>query len=328
MLKIFCKIVGADYQILRTCGPESKKKIIIVANALFIPVLLWLITGFLISYEILCKNLGLSILTSLICGTIIFLIERLIIMSQGSSFQTAIRLVMGLCVATLGSIALDEIIFKNDIDIQVQSNKAKYIKEETGKYCLDIENSIQKQSIAVENSKNKWKTALIDANKEADGTGGSGRKGVSSITKLKLETASYLFTDYNKALTKLTLMESEKSKNTYSKQLELSKHFNSNSILVRVKAMFELILNDSAMLVVYVVFSILMFVLEFIVIITKYTVGTTSYDRRVLLIEEIGKRKMEKLLETSTKAFEPSENLPSLRRGLNIIKLPAPRIFN
>lgn len=328
MLKIFCKIVGADYQILRTCGPESKKKIVIVANALFIPVLLWLITGFLISYEILCKNLGVSILTSLICGTIIFLIERQIIMSRGSSFQTAIRLVMGLCVATLGSIALDEIIFKKDIDIQVQSNKAKYIKEETEKYCLELDNSLHKQKADVVSSKDKWTSTLNDANKEADGTGGSGQKGVSSITKLKLKTAQYLFVDYNMALAKLKLIESEKSKATYSKQLELNKQFNTNSLLIRVKAMFELILVDKAMLAVYLIFTLLLFVLEFIVIITKYSVNTTTYDRRVLLIEEIGKRKLEKLLETSTKAFEPGQNLKILNKGYNIVKSPAPRIFN
>ena len=328
MLKIYCKIAGADYQILRTCGPESKKKIVQIGSALFIPVILWLVTGFLISYEILGADLGGSILTSLICGSIIFLIERQIIMSRGSSFQTVIRLVMGLCVATLGSIALDEIIFKNDIEIQVQSNKAKYVKEETEKYCLDLANSLQKQSDAVEVSKDKWKSTLNDANKEADGSGGSGQKGVSSITKLKLETAGYLFTDYNKALAKLTLMESEKSKATYSKQLELEKQFNTNSLLVRVKAMFELISADNAMLAVYLIFSLLLFVLEFIVIITKFSVDTTSYDRRVLLIEEIGKRKMDKLLETSSKAFEPGESILALRSGYNLVKSPAPRVFN
>lgn len=328
MLKLYCKIVGADHRILVQSGPESRKKVVLLGNAILIPVFLWMATGYLLAHEVLKKDFNTSILCSLFCSVLIFLVERQILMAKGNWQQTIIRIVLGFCMAAVGSIALDEIIFEYDIDLQVQVNKNRFIDNELEVFKSSMDKNYLKLNTDAENAKKDWKKALGNAISEADGTGGSGKKGVSAITNLKLTTAGSLSSDYQIIANKLEAFKKERANKLEIKEKELSCAFNPHSLLIRIKAMYDLVVHNTAMLIVYLLFSVILFILEFIVIITKGAVGTTTYDRKMNLIEEIGKFKTAQLLETSKKAFDPCRHQNILHNGYRIVESQCPSVFN
>src|SRR5258705_13352871 len=119
MLKTACFFSGDNYNLVAADTPASKKKVVAMALAMMVPTLIWVFNGFMLSHQVLQANLGWSILTGVICGMIIFMIEKLIIMANGNGSLTFFRICIGLIVALLGSVAVDEVVFEDDIDISV-----------------------------------------------------------------------------------------------------------------------------------------------------------------------------------------------------------------
>jgi len=328
MVKIYCKIIGADYRILIQSGPESKKKIVLLGNAILIPVFLWLATGYLLAHEVLQKEFQTSVICSLFCGLIVFLIERQILMAKGSWKQTAVRIALGFCMASVGSIALDEVIFEEDINFQVQKNKDAHIAKELEIFKKTTESEYLLLSGDAENARKKWQQAMQNALSEADGSGGSGKKGVSAITRLKLASSESLAKDYDIATDKLNKFSLQKTSAVENKTKELLRAFNSNSLLIRIKAMHDLVFENTSMMIVYILFSTVLFILEFIVILTKNSVSTTTYDKKIELIEEIGKYKTEQLLDTTRRAFDPGRYCNSLQNAYKLVESNNPSVFN
>lgn len=138
MLRFCCFITGDDYQMVKHETPASKKKIASLVSAMFIPVAMWIINVVLVVQQVLQGTLISAILAGIIAGLLIFFIERNIIMSNGSKAIMTFRVLLGLIIALLGSLAFDEIIFKNDIDQQLSENKAESIKNAQQKVRLRI----------------------------------------------------------------------------------------------------------------------------------------------------------------------------------------------
>ncbi|MEP3387826.1 MAG: DUF4407 domain-containing protein [Reichenbachiella sp.] len=117
MLKFFSALLGEDYEMLEGETPWSKKKILLMGSLLFVPVILWFFQGYLLTTNILKQGAWLGLLVGTIGAAIIFIIERSIIMMRTSNRAvTWFRYGLGLVIALIGSIILDEIIFSSDID--------------------------------------------------------------------------------------------------------------------------------------------------------------------------------------------------------------------
>ena len=57
MLKFACTITGDDYQMLKSETTPSRKKVTALAMAVFVPTLMWFMTGFLMVYAVFEKPL-------------------------------------------------------------------------------------------------------------------------------------------------------------------------------------------------------------------------------------------------------------------------------
>src|SRR5690606_12811114 len=110
MLKIYSIIIGENPNYTALFQPASKRKIALYANCLLVPIILWFINGYLLVKNVLEGSIFIALLTALIAASIIFLIERAIIMSNGSKPIFWFRIILGFIVATLGSISMDEVI--------------------------------------------------------------------------------------------------------------------------------------------------------------------------------------------------------------------------
>jgi len=328
MTKFSCFITGDDYEMVKGESVSSKKKINTLAMAVFVPVIMWFCATLILLLHVLESSLLSSFVAALLISLLVFIIEKSIVMSNGNKILFLFRFVLGLFVALLGSLAIDEVVFKNDIDNQVMEIRNDMISNEKHRISKVNEGEL----FYLENQKAAkyaaWQYALKDAKQEADGTGGSGQRGVSEITRLKEKQANLLKSDYEKAELKLNEVRSGIEEAKKVSTLKLSKGFNENSLLLRIKAMFMLVKSNMIMLFVYILFTGFLFSLEFLVVILKSTLGKTAYERKLEAIEAIAMNKIKNMENFERDHFHPEDMHEKVKSAKNYLSTKKSSVFN
>lgn len=294
MLKIYCFITGDDYNIIKNETPESIKKIKLFAMLTCIPVILWIVFGYLLVTELMMFSFFNAVLTSLFIGILIFLIERSIVMSSGNSIVSVFRILISLFIAILGAMTVDEVIFKNDVDKQMELIHRKYVSDEIAKWESDNSERINTQKLIAGESAVKKDAALNIYLDEINGTAGTGIRGVDVIAKEKYKIYLKYNDDYERETEKLSKIRDEF--NTL-RRAEITKLENSKTdglLLHRIKALWDLILKDSVMMVFCIIFTLLILLIDLLVVINKMCSKKTNYERKTEMIELIGASRMKK----------------------------------
>jgi hypothetical protein len=284
-----------------------------------VPVSMWFINSFLLVSHVLEGSLPTAIITGLISAFIIFLIERAIIMAPGSSVIMWFRVGLGLIIATLGSISFDEVIFKADIDNKVAEYKVEAAKIAVENVISQNSEEIAKHRSLVEEKSKSWKSSLADAKAESDGTGGSRQKMVGEIANFKMNIAQKHEKDYIAGRDELNnlLKASEREKIKAKSKAEIN--FKDKALLLRIRAMFDLVKEDVVMCMVYILFTIFLFLLEFLVVIIKIF-SKKSIDEELEIARDILLReKTIKLLNRRATLFSPEQFMPSVRNAENTL---------
>ncbi|MGV8964285.1 MAG: DUF4407 domain-containing protein [Candidatus Saccharimonadaceae bacterium] len=313
-------ITGEDYNLLKTDTPQSRKKVNALATVLYIPVIVWIAIGYLMVSQMFPGSKLPALISAAVFGLLIFLIEKNIIMAHSSRAIYFFRIALGCVIALLGAICLDEAAFKEDINQQLSEINIKKIDAGISE--------VVKLNTAVISIKQKdldkkyvvWQEALNDAKKEADGSGGSGRKGVHAIARMKLRAADVCLTDYEKTKKELEALNAKQDAEKIEAKENVRSSFREGALLNRIKALFQLVFSDLAMGIVYFLITAFLFFLEFMVVFLKNAWPLTNYDRRLELIEEIGHKRMEKISKNGSNHFEPGTVNPAFRLARNAIQ--------
>lgn len=328
MLKYYSIIIGENPKYTATFQPASKRKVALYANCLIVPVMLWFINGYLLVSNVLEGSIFSAILTAFIAAFIIFLIERAIVMSNGSKPIFWFRIFLGFIVASLGSISLDEVIFKHDIDNQVAYYKQAEVDSAVHKVERDYQNQITLQQSIVFGKYNDWQKRLDDVNSEMKGgKNSSGARGKGEIANENIRMAGSLQTEYITENNKLSFLSSSIDTAKAHAKTKAEADFNGNALLVRIRAMFELIAKDKFMLGVYILFTLFLFCLEFLVVLIK--IGSkNSIDEDLEKAREVLLRaKTKKTLDRSEIFFQPEHFVPSVRSANALVKQNVSSIF-
>jgi len=99
---------------------------------------------------------------------------------------------------------------------------------------------------------------------------------VRVITIMKDNAKNVIRKDLEAANQKLALLDKEKNEAIKKAGLGMEKAFNENALLIRIKALFALVISDRYMAIVYTLFTLLMFFFEFLVVILKLTWKKTN----------------------------------------------------
>lgn len=328
MLKFYSLIIGENPNYTASFQPASKRKIALYANCLMVPVILWFINGYLLVSHVLEGGIYASILTAFIAAFIIFLIERAIIMSNGSKPIFWFRIFLGFIIASLGSISLDEVIFKQDIDNQVALYKQLEVDDSMQKFENNSDKQIETQETKVKQKYNKWQSELKDAKGEADGTSGSRQKLVGPITIVKLKIAEQALEVYKAENAKLDLLKSNLEEEKKTAKIKAETDFQSNALLLRIQAMFDLIAKNKFMLLVYILFTLFIFCLEFLVVLIK--IGSkNSFDEDLELVrEKLLRSKTKKRIDRSEALYQPEHFFPLVKKSNQLVSQTATSAFS
>ena len=313
-LKFSSIIIGEDSEYTKGFQPSGKRKVILLGTSIMIPVILWFITGFLTANAIMNQSLTVSLITGLFTAFIVFLIERAIILSNGGWQIFIFRIFLGLIVACLGAITLDSVIFKNDIDNKVIHYQNIHLDSVYKNLTIKYENEINDRQKLLNLSQVDLKIAEKNHKDEMQGTIGNS-SGVPGDGDIADELKEIINTKQKKSLE--LEIGLDKLKTTVdvkiNDELKTAKaYFNTNGLLIRIKALHELIEEDQNLKKVYWLFTAFIFCLEFIVIIAK-TGSKKSIDEEIELFRDTAKSiKLQQYMALLNRTDQSIDTLPQI----------------
>lgn len=269
MLKFWSILIGKDWEVVKTYRQSSQDKIKLFGSILLIPVVLWGLNGYLMSREIFESSIISSILVGLVLSFIIYLIERSIILAQSNPVINRLRILLGLIVAILGSLTMDEVIFKNDIDNMMQVYKVEVVDSETAKWDTLYVGRIDSISRIVNYKSQVYKQRSDEYYLEIEGKANSRVGGDGPMAKRKLEIMNRAYEDLKSDQDVLKKIEEEYRSNREFAKKDSRETFNDKGLLMRMKALFRLILSDWVSFIVFLLYFLLVLIMETLVIIMK-----------------------------------------------------------
>ncbi len=116
-LKISCFFTGYNYQIVKNSSELAAKTVKKNMSALIIICLVWGFVGYSFTTRYLHGNLLTSLAVALVMVIVVIQIERQIILTiHRNTLAYVFRAFIGLVMAFIGSLILDQVIFKDDIE--------------------------------------------------------------------------------------------------------------------------------------------------------------------------------------------------------------------
>jgi len=311
MLKFYATILGEDYDLLLESSPESKKKVRMLGSLLFIPVITWMLILFIFSHDFFKLDTLSAFAVGGICALVILCIERSIIMSKGNKAITVFRIMIGLVMALLSSVMLDEIIFKKDLQNQKLIDLEQLHEEQAPEERI-IRNEIISFNLAYLKKKEQ-------AANEAQGQG-SGLRGVGKITNLLTGQAKDLLDQKEQKELQLATLQMKKNKLYGERRNEIISGRADAELLKNIEALISFLSTSNFAMGIFILFFICMASLEFMVILFKMCSKETSYEKRLMLMESIQKSKMSKIEDRIHRNYNPVTSSKEYRQSENVLR--------
>lgn len=225
-------------------------------------------------------------------------------MSNSSWVMASFRIVLGLVVAAIGALSLDEVVFEHDINTQMAENKRLYALDQVEQLKQELNEKIRIKSLDVSKLDSIRALAWNDYFLEINGTGGTGIPNLGPVSKKKLEYAEIREKEFNQGKSEMENFKSSIQAELTFKKQTAEMEYNENSLLLRIKALFDLIAKDGWMRLVYIIFTTLIVLLESLVIIVKLFSKETNYELKNRAIEEIGKKRINEMLNNNAHVYD------------------------
>lgn len=146
MTNIGCFLIGWDKNILKECGEASYRQFRKLISAICIMMVMWGTIGFCFADRYIgIDSTILKVCISLAFMFIVLCVERVIILTVGKArLMSAMRVMLALCMAVLGSCIIDQIIFSNDIQQTINERREDVILETTAKRLMVFDSDIKR----------------------------------------------------------------------------------------------------------------------------------------------------------------------------------------
>jgi Domain of unknown function (DUF4407) len=290
---------GAHQQLLKEYPSEHSKYAGLGGVILATFVLASLSAGYAI-YSVF-GNIIWTIVFAVIWGLIIFNFDRFLVSTMrkyGVSTKKQIwmavpRIILALLIGATIARPLELKIFEKEIDTKVaqnmhkkillndsllqQENKARIQTAETER------NRLLNRKLSLEDTLHRLQQAYVQ---EADGTGGSGLRGIENLTRLKIDAYTVAVTQFTPELKQLqgSISEQDSIMNTAKAMLEdKRKQYEATvktnvGFLERNKALSDLTREESSVLWTSVLLALLIILIEIGPVLSKLITQVGPYD--------------------------------------------------
>lgn len=141
-----CLLIGWDMNILEECGEASYRQYRKLLSAICIMMVLWGTIGYCFADRYInIESCLLKVCVAITFMFIVLCVERVIILTVGKArLMSIMRVLLALCMATLGSCIFDQIIFRNDIQQTIQEHREDMIGATINKRLVIYDSDIQR----------------------------------------------------------------------------------------------------------------------------------------------------------------------------------------
>lgn len=312
-LKFGCFLTGFNYNLVKNSSEQSAKNVKKYTSAMLLIVLVW----FFIGYSFATRYLHLAgwegIFGGLLMSFVVIQIERIIILStRVSTWSTVFRILLALVMSILGAFIMDQITFKDDIELrkaQVMDERVKIAVKQSEE---DIQKQIQALDTMIAAANLRYETVSEDLKKnpvivtsytnrsvtrdsegkEINSTQSTNKSVMENPKKLEMEQLhKQIETLQNKKFALAASITSIKER----KEQELKA---STGFLDELTLLHDVVTSSSIGLFVYLLFLFFFLAIELFVLVMKLTDGDSDYDKLLRHQTDIRVQMLEKLRST------------------------------
>lgn len=307
-IKFGCFLTGYNHQIVRNSSEVAAKAVKRYTAAMLIVCIIWSFIGFTFTQRYLQGSILGSIIGALVLVVIIIQIERQIILSINPSKWLYIsRGIIATMMAIIGAIIIDQIIFKEDIELEKITFIEGRVKKALPGKTEELRSQISKVDTAIIKKESERELLMIDIRKNpttiiyssvpvektikrtiVDSVTGQpvttetkqpvNMTTSSNVANPNIERVKVIDTD----ITALRIQKAEKEKALLNVRPELEKQISSKvGFLDELEVMFELITRSVVALVVWLIWFFFLFGLEMLVLISKINEKENDYEKTV-----------------------------------------------
>jgi len=324
-----CFLIGYNYFIVAHSSEVSVKAVRRYTSALMIVCILWAFIGYFFTERYIHGGTWGSLAGALVFVTIIIQIERQIILSHNpSKWLYFFRGIIAMMMAILGAIIIDQIIFKEDIELEKitfindRVNKALPPKtEELRSQIKGLDTAIaQKESERIDmiaeitkhpQTINYTSTSSITMEKDSikDSTG------IEHVTLVPVKTNSTtsstvpnpkgaLIAPIDETVKNLRAQKAEKESSLLNIRPQLEKEISSKiGFLDELKVMYSLIAGSGVALLVWCIWFFFLLGLEMLVLISKMNEKENDYEKTITHHMDLQKKRLDVMYSAMMKQY-------------------------
>jgi Domain of unknown function (DUF4407) len=317
-LRFGCFLTGINYQIIRNSSEVSAKTVKRYTSAMLIVCSLWAFIGFFFTQRYLRGGVLGSIAGSAVFIFLIVQIERQIILSGSSSkWLYLVRGGIALTMAVLGAVIIDQIIFKDDIELEKVTFIQARIDSALPPKTAELRAQIASLETAMQNKENEkqtlnndinqhpsirvYSTILVTKTEKSVSTDSTGKNVTTEKSLPTQTTVSSSAPNPNIArvapletvIDKLRQQKNERELALLNIRPQLEKEMSSKvGFLDELKIMMHIISGSKEAMVVWLIWFVFLLFLETLVLVGKATEQENDYERTVKHHMELQNRRL------------------------------------
>ncbi|MDP4238870.1 MAG: DUF4407 domain-containing protein [Bacteroidota bacterium] len=312
-IKFGCFLTGHNYTIIKNSSEASAKTVKKYLSALLIISTIWGFIGFAFARRYLHGDIGVSSIGALVMIFIIIQIERQIILSlRKNLFAMLFRILIGVVMAIIGSVILDQVIFKEDVEKEKITNIQKEVNKIMPEKTLELTSQIKQLDNDIAVKENERTALLLELSKRPMITAPTSindykkdsltKKMVLVGKKVSIQSAINPKTDLlpqlDILLKNLRDQKIKKENDKLNIQQLLETDIKSKvGFLNELKTLFSILLSSPIAMFVWILLFMFFFMIELFIIINKWGDTENDYDKTVMHQMNVRIKMLDKLAE-------------------------------
>ena len=299
-LKLGCFLTGYSYPIVMGSSEVAVKTVKRTTSALLIVCILWSFIGYTFTERYLKGSPAGSIAGGVIMCIIVIQIERQIILAMNVRWPLLLfRTIIAIIMAVIGSIIVDQLIFREDIQLQkIQSiddkvqvilpARVKDLKAQIAGLNADIDsvnvriNWINSQPVHLTVTNTRTKTTSSQGNGNNDKSKSNRKKENTTTTTQVVNPIRQLLGGLQNRLNDLYRQKTAKENKLLTIRPSLIKELNaSTGFLDELQLMFRLVTSSKIALFVWLMWIFFFLGIELFILVSKYSDKGNDYDSTV-----------------------------------------------
>jgi len=304
-VKLGCFLSGYSYTLISGSSEASRKVVRKLTSAFLLISFIWFSVGYLLCTRYFVRGNELAGIAAGIAAVVLVInIERTIVLStKVSALSGGLRFLLAIIVALIGATVIDQVIFESDVEkykkdhmYEAISPRIQQNKEVIAQNLERLQESRaelvkQKLALDLDFKRNPLKKVLASSSRESgtEGRPGSQTYTYASVPNPSGERADRIQNGIDK-IDESMLIEARRI-DEIAKEKEIE-YLEDRGFLQELEILIKVVTENPVALVVYIIWLLLLILIELFVLIIKTLDAGNDYDK---LIAQQMRIKMERI---------------------------------